>query len=198
MGVNYRPDIDGLRAVAVICVVVSHAFPDFLPGGFVGVDIFFVISGFLISTIVMDNLSKNRFSLVDFYSRRIRRLFPSLLLVILSVLLIGWFSLLADEYKQLGKHVAGGAGFVSNFILINESGYFDNSSDTKPLMHLCSLCVEEQFYIIWPFLLLVFYKAKLSYLKCIMFIAILSFSYSVNSVDTISTFFHPLLAFGSW
>ncbi len=199
MGVNYRPDIDGLRAVAVICVVVSHAFPDFLPGGFVGVDIFFVISGFLISTIVMDNLSKNRFSLVDFYSRRIRRLFPSLLLVILSVLLIGWFSLLADEYKQLGKHVAGGAGFVSNFILINESGYFDNSSDTKPLMHLWSLCVEEQFYIIWPFLLLVFYKAKLCYLKCIMFIAILSFSYSVNSVDTISTFFtlYSLLGVGS-
>lgn len=136
---GYRADIDGLRAVAVLLVVGFHAFPDWIKGGFIGVDIFFIISGFLISTIIFSNLDNNRFSLLEFYNRRVKRIFPALLLVLSATCLLGWFILLGEEYKQLGKHIAGGAGFISNFILWGESGYFDNIGETKPLLHLWSL-----------------------------------------------------------
>lgn len=140
---SYRPDIDGLRAIAVLSVVGFHAFPKIFKGGFVGVDIFFVISGFLISTIIFNSLEKNSFSFIEFYSRRIRRIFPSLIVVLIATLVFGYFSLLADEYASLGNHVAGGAGFISNILLWGESGYFDRSSDLKPLLHLWSLGIEE-------------------------------------------------------
>lgn len=149
---KYRPDIDGLRAIAILSVVVFHAFPSWIKGGFIGVDVFFVISGFLISTIIFENLDKGTFSLTEFYARRIKRIFPALILVLVACFAFGWFALLADEYQQLGKHIAGGAAFISNFVLWDESGYFDNAADTKPLLHLWSLGVEEQFYIIWPLL----------------------------------------------
>ncbi|HIF50710.1 MAG TPA: acyltransferase, partial [Thiotrichaceae bacterium] len=139
---KYRADIDGLRAIAVLSVVLFHAIR--FKGGFIGVDIFFVISGYLISTIIFGNLNRNSFSFVEFYSRRIKRILPALLFVLLASYTFGWFVLLSDEYKQLGKHIAGGAGFVSNFILWSESGYFDNSAMTKPLLHLWSLGIEEQ------------------------------------------------------
>lgn len=113
---KYRPEIDGLRAVAVIAVIVFHAFPKSIRGGFIGVDIFFVISGFLISSIIFANPEHNRFSFIDFYKRRIRRIFPSLVLVLIACLVFGWFVLLSDEYRQLGKHIAAGTGFVSNFV----------------------------------------------------------------------------------
>ena len=150
---KYRADIDGLRAIAVLSVVGFHAFPKWVAGGFIGVDIFFVISGFLISTIIFGNLTAGTFSFIEFYSRRVRRIFPALLLLLIACYAFGWFALLADEYKQLGKHIAGGAGFVSNLVLWNERGYFDNSAVTKPLLHLWSLGIEEQFYIVWPLLL---------------------------------------------
>jgi peptidoglycan/LPS O-acetylase OafA/YrhL len=150
---TYRPDIDGLRAVAVLAVVMFHAFPSLLPGGFVGVDIFFVISGYLITNILLSELEVGRFSLASFYARRIRRIFPALLLVLIFCYAIGWFSLFKDEYKQLGKHIVAGAGFVANLTFWNEAGYFDSAADTKPLLHLWSLGVEEQFYIIWPLIL---------------------------------------------
>src|SRR5271166_1914383 len=110
---KYRPDIDGLRAVAVLSVVAFHAFPTWIEGGFVGVDIFFVISGFLISTIIFENLERGTFTFSEFYARRIKRIFPALLLVLIACYALGWFVLLADEYKQLGKHITGGTGFVS-------------------------------------------------------------------------------------
>ena len=106
---KYRPDIDGLRAVAVLSVVAFHAFPAWMKGGFIGVDVFFVISGFLISTIIFENLDKGTFSFAEFYARRIKRIFPALLLVLIASYAFGWFALLADEYKQLGKHIAAGA-----------------------------------------------------------------------------------------
>lgn len=149
-GTAYRPDIDGLRAVAVLLVVVFHAAPDAMPGGFIGVDLFFVISGFLITSIIATELQGERFTLRDFYIRRIRRIFPALALVLSACLLAGWWLLLADEYAQLGKHVAAGAGFVSNLALWHEAGYFDQDAMAKPLLHLWSLGVEEQFYIVWP------------------------------------------------
>jgi len=157
---HYRADIDGLRAIAILSVIGFHAFPEIFRGGFVGVDVFFVISGFLISTIIFGSLARNSFSFITFYARRIRRIFPALIVVLLSSLIAGWFILTADEYKQLGEHVAGGAGFVSNFVLWGESGYFDNAAETKPLLHLWSLGIEEQYYIVWPLLLWGAWKRK--------------------------------------
>ena len=150
---SYRPDIDGLRAVAVLAVVLYHAFPTLLRGGFVGVDIFFVISGFLISKHIWEDLAAGRFSIKTFYARRVRRIFPALGLVLLSCLAMGWVILTPGEYEQLGKHITGGAGFVSNIISWKEAGYFDSAADTKPLLHLWSLGIEEQFYIAWPLIL---------------------------------------------
>jgi peptidoglycan/LPS O-acetylase OafA/YrhL len=142
---TYRPDVDGLRAVAVLAVLAFHAFPEALPGGFVGVDVFFVISGFLISGLILQGLQHGTFSFADFYWRRVRRIFPALVLVLAACLALGWLVLLPDEYSQLGKHVAAGAAFVSNIVLWREAGYFDVAAALKPLLHLWSLGVEEQF-----------------------------------------------------
>lgn len=133
---NYRSDIDGLRAIAVLSVVIFHLFPNLLNGGFIGVDIFFVISGFLISGIIFSNLERNSFSLIDFYRRRINRIFPALLLVLISSLVIAWFVLLSEEYRALAKHMVAGSTFLSNILLWREGSYFDTSSEFKPLLHL--------------------------------------------------------------
>lgn len=150
---NYRPDIDGLRAIAVLSVVVHHAFPDALPGGFVGVDIFFVISGYLITTLVRDALDEGRFSLADFYARRARRILPALLVVMGAALVAGWFVQTALQYSMLGKTAAAAAMFVANFSLWQDANYFAWTSRSAVLLHLWSLSVEEQFYIFWPLIL---------------------------------------------
>jgi peptidoglycan/LPS O-acetylase OafA/YrhL len=142
----------------VLAVVVYHAFPRFMKGGFTGVDIFFVISGYLISGIIFSQVEASRFSLLDFYCRRIRRIFPALLVVMAAVLGFGWYALLTDEYQLLGKHVAGGVGFIDNILFWRESGSFDIDSSLKPLLHLWSLGIEEQFYIILPALVLCLYR----------------------------------------
>jgi peptidoglycan/LPS O-acetylase OafA/YrhL len=146
----YRSDIDGLRALAILAVLGYHAFPEWVPGGFVGVDIFFVISGFLISTIIFKGLAAGKFSFIEFYVRRIRRIFPALIAMIVFCLFVGWCVLLPSEFEYLGKHIAASAAFLQNFNLSGESGYFDISSDLKPLNHLWSLAIEEQFYAIFP------------------------------------------------
>ena len=120
---GYSLDIDGLRAIAVLAVVAFHAFPDVVKGGFVGVDIFFVISGYLITAIILNDLNSHTFSIWSFYARRIRRIFPALILVLLFCFLVGWLVLFPEEYRQLGKHAAGSAGFVSNLIFWSEAGY---------------------------------------------------------------------------
>jgi peptidoglycan/LPS O-acetylase OafA/YrhL len=145
MKLEYRSDIDGLRAIAVLCVIAYHAFPQQVTGGFIGVDIFFVISGFLISGLIQKGLRDGSFGFLDFYARRIKRIFPALIVVLASCLVAGWVLLLPDEYVPLGKHVAAGAGFISNFLLLDESGYFDTVAEFKPLLHLWSLGVEERF-----------------------------------------------------
>ena len=194
---KYRPDIDGLRAIAILSVVGYHAFPLWLKGGFIGVDIFFVISGYLISTIILSSLTRDTFSFTEFYCRRIKRIFPALLLVLIACFAFGWFALLADEYKQLGKHIAGGAGFISNFLFWNESGYFDNTADTKPLLHLWSLGIEEQFYVVWPLLLWVAYKKKTNCLNIILAIAVVSFALNVyeTKTDAVAAFYSPQTRF---
>ena len=153
---GYRADIDGLRAVAVISVLVYHAFPEQLPGGFVGVDVFFVISGFLISRIILSEIGNDTFTFTNFYSRRIRRIFPALFLVLAAVILIGWYTLLPTDFRKLGAHVLAGAGFFSNLLLYSEGGYFDTAAELKPLLHLWSLGIEEQYYLVWPLLLIGF------------------------------------------
>jgi peptidoglycan/LPS O-acetylase OafA/YrhL len=193
----YRPDIDGLRAIAVLSVVGFHLYPDRVPGGFIGVDIFFVISGYLISTIVFANLERESFSILEFYDRRIRRIFPALVTMMAAVLTLGWFGLCTDEYAQLGKHIAGGAAFVSNFMLWSESGYFDNAAETKPMLHLWTLAIEEQFYIFWPLLLAFVYRRNWSFLKLTAGIAAVSFLINIYLAGTNPTaaFFSPLSRF---
>ena len=147
---GYRADIDGLRAIAILSVVLFHAFPTFTRGGFVGVDIFFVISGFLISGIVFRGLWQGGFSFSSFYVHRTRRIFPALVLVLAATYVFGWFWLLPEEFARLGQNMAAGAGFVKNLVLWRESGYFDTASELKPWLHLWSLAIEEQFYLIYP------------------------------------------------
>jgi peptidoglycan/LPS O-acetylase OafA/YrhL len=172
---KYRPDIDGLRALAILSVVGFHVSHERIPGGFIGVDIFFVISGFLISTIIFKGLEAGNFSFIEFYSRRIKRIYPALIIVLSFVFLAGWFTLLPEEYKQLGKHVAGGGVFISNILLWNESGYFDSAAETKPLLHLWSLAIEEQFYIFWPLLLAFVWKRKWSFITITSTVGTISF-----------------------
>ena len=155
---SYRADIDGLRAVAVLAVVGYHAFPKSFPNGFIGVDVFFVISGFLISRNIGTALAAGRFSFADFYGRRIRRLFPALLLVLAAGYAAGWAFFFTRDFEQLGKHTAAGAGFVSNFAFNAEAGYFNDAPQLKPLLHLWSLGIEEQFYIVWPAVLWVAWR----------------------------------------
>ncbi|MEY4584370.1 MAG: hypothetical protein RJB10_867 [Pseudomonadota bacterium] len=190
---KYRPDIDGLRAIAVLSVVIFHAFPNALKAGFIGVDIFFVISGYLISSIIFENMDRGSFSFAEFYGRRIKRIFPALILVLLSCLIFGWFGLLGDEYKQLGKHMAAGAGFVSNFFLWQEVGYFNNAAETKPLLHLWSLAIEEQFYIVWPLIVWLTWKRKWLFLSIFISLGVASFAYNVYLVriDPTATFYSP-------
>ncbi len=181
---DYRPDIDGLRAIAILCVVIFHAFPSELSGGFVGVDVFFVISGYLISTILFRDLQRGQFSFAGFYARRIRRIFPAFILVLVAVYAAGWFVLLADEFKQLGLHIAASAGFVQNFVLLQEKGYFDVSSELKPLAHIWSLSVEEQFYLVFPAVVWGVWRTGLNVLAPIAVLAFVSFVANVNSADT--------------
>ncbi len=192
---GYRADIDGLRAIAVLAVVGYHAFPNAVPGGFVGVDIFFVISGFLISGIIFTEFEANRFSFARFYGRRVRRIFPALILVLAGCYAFGWFALFADEYEQLGKHVVGAAGFVSNLILLNESGYFDKAAQAKPLLHLWSLGVEEQFYIVWPSLVWLAMRLKANLFDWIVVIALGSFVLNLGPLSHPAAFYSPLARF---
>ncbi|WP_080422831.1 acyltransferase family protein [Burkholderia ubonensis] len=194
---TYRPDIDGLRAVAVMAVVAFHAFPDVIRGGFAGVDIFFVISGFLISRIVMDGARAGNFSFVDFYIHRIRRIVPALLVVLVSCYAVGWHLLGEGDFGFLGKHVAGAATFVSNVVLWKESGYFDPDGSTKPLLHLWSLGVEEQFYIVWPVVIVVAVAFRRRLLLGISAIAIGSFAYNtwLISIGSAGAYYSPLSRF---
>lgn len=195
--IAYRPDIDGLRAIAIVAVVIFHAYKDFLSGGFVGVDIFFVISGFLISTILFKNIENNQFSIVDFYIRRVRRIFPALLTVMLATMLTAWYVLFLDEFSTFGRHLSAGIAFISNIVFWRESGYFDLSSETKPLLHFWSLAVEEQFYLFWPVLLAILWKRKMSILNILCFLAIASFLLNITFISSRpeATFFLPITRF---
>ena len=190
---KYRPDIDGLRAVAVLSVIAYHAFPDWFPGGFVGVDIFFVISGFLITSIILEQVREGTFTIGRFYARRVKRIFPALIVILLFCIVFGWAVLLPHEYSQLGKHIAAGAGFSSNFLLWREAGYFDVSADTKPLLHLWSLGIEEQFYFFWPAAIYWAWKKRVSVLGTTLVLLLGSFALNIAFLGpkSVATFYMP-------
>ena len=147
---RYRPEIDGIRAIAVCAVVIFHAGFDVLPGGFIGVDVFFVISGFLISGIVFDDIRSGRFTLTSFFERRARRILPALTVVVLACIPVAWLLLLPRETKDFMQSVATVATFSSNILFWRESGYFEIGAELKPLLHTWSLAIEEQFYLLFP------------------------------------------------
>jgi peptidoglycan/LPS O-acetylase OafA/YrhL len=189
---GYRRDIDGLRAVAVLAVVAFHAFPTLLPGGFAGVDIFFVISGYLITGVIERRIEARTFTFADFYARRMKRILPALVVVLAACFAFGWFALLPAEYEQLSKHIAAGIAFVSNFALWSESGYFDAAAYAKPLLHLWSLGIEEQFYLVWPLALWACARFRRSALGVVVAVGVVSFAINLATVGA-----HPVAAFYS-
>jgi peptidoglycan/LPS O-acetylase OafA/YrhL len=152
---QYRPEVDGIRALAVLAVVAFHTFPGLAQGGFAGVDVFFVVSGYLITGIVLRQQAQGHFSLAEFYRRRAMRILPALVAVLLISVILGAVLQSAVDFGALGLHTIAAASFASNWLLASEVGYFDTVAELKPLLHLWSLAVEEQFYIVWPVLLVV-------------------------------------------
>ncbi|MCU1410151.1 MAG: putative lipopolysaccharide modification acyltransferase [Rhodoglobus sp.] len=196
---TYRADIDGLRALAIGLVLLYHAFPSYVPAGFVGVDVFFVISGYLITGILLDRRARGTAVprvILDFYQRRIKRIFPALIVVLVACAIYGWFRLFPADYENLTKYIAGGAAFVSNFLLAAEAGYFDQAAELKPLMHLWSLAIEEQFYIVWPLLILLVGKiTRGRYFPWIfgaLVVASFCFGLYLTPVDPTNAYYSPL------
>jgi peptidoglycan/LPS O-acetylase OafA/YrhL len=186
---GYRPDVDGLRAVAVTWVLVFHFLPGALPGGFVGVDVFFVISGYLITKILLAEIDGRRFSLWAFYQRRVRRIFPALLLVVFASVAAGWYLLFDDEFQRLCDNAVAGLLSLGNVSNWRSTGYFDTASDLMPLLHLWSLGVEEQYYLVWPLILVSGSAASLRWPKLrlwylVLGVVALSFALNVAWVHT--------------
>jgi peptidoglycan/LPS O-acetylase OafA/YrhL len=194
---HYRPDIDGLRAIAVLSVVAYHAFPHAARGGFTGVDVFFVISGYLISGLIFEDLRRGRFSFLRFYARRFRRIFPALIVMLAACLVYGAVALAPDEFRELGKQAAAGAGFSSNLLQWSQAGYFDQQATSKPLLHLWSLGVEEQFYFAWPIILVMLYGRARRFAYVCGSLLLLSFALNLwlTQVSPSAAFYLPLPRF---
>jgi len=176
---KYRPEIDGLRALAVIPVILFHAEFNLFSGGYVGVDIFFVISGYLITTILIEDIENNRFSIVNFYERRARRILPALFFVIFLCIPFAWIWMLPNEIKNFAQSIVAVSLFASNIQFWRESGYFDSEAKDKPLLHTWSLAVEEQYYLLFPiFLILVWQFGKNRVFWILFFMAIISLLFS--------------------
>jgi len=192
----YRRDIDGLRAVAVLFVIGFHYFPSVFRGGFVGVDVFFVISGFLITSLIHQDVAAGRFSIAEFYGRRIRRIFPALILILLAALVVGFLFMLPDAYRTLGLNTAASAGFVANIALFLQQDYFAPSAELNPLLHIWSLGVEEQFYLVWPLILMVLARRRAA-IAIAVGLAVLSFFVNImqSASDPVSAFFLPFSRF---
>lgn len=192
---NYQPGIDGLRGLAILAVIGYHYFPQVVPGGYVGVDIFFVISGYLITSKIIADIHSGDFSMLGFWNKRIRRIVPALVATMLICLAVGWISMSALDYKSLGNHAKYGSTFLLNLLVRKEVNYFDAESATKPLLHLWSLSVEEQFYIFWPLTLYAFSKVFRSRRFELLILAIATVSIGIFMVllasDQMSAFYHP-------
>jgi peptidoglycan/LPS O-acetylase OafA/YrhL len=182
---KYRSEIDGLRALAVLPVILFHAGFKIFSGGYVGVDIFFVISGYLISSIIIVEKAQNNFSLLGFYERRARRILPALFLVLLVCLPAAWLLMLPADLKNFSKSLVSVVTFSSNFLFWRWSGYFDSASELKPLLHTWSLSVEEQFYLFFPILLIFIWKFRIKWIFFILLICCL-ISFSLGQFFSIS------------
>ena len=172
--IKYRPEIDGLRAIAVISVIIYHLNENWLPGGFLGVDIFFVISGFLITGIIIKEIQQNAFSFKQFYTRRIKRIYPAFITVIALVSFIASAIFIYNDFNQLRKTIELATIFLSNFYLALTQGYFDLSANENPVLHIWSLAVEEQYYLIFPLILILAYK-KFREIKALFAITLVLF-----------------------
>lgn len=172
----YRPSIDGLRGIAIISVVLYHANARLLPGGFIGVDIFYVISGFLISSLILKELEQDRFSFADFYARRIRRIFPALVFMMGAVWLAALFLFTSAEFVNLNKFIFAGSLSAANLLEWHQIGYFDTGATQKPLLHLWSLGIEEQFYLLWPVLLIFLWRRNFRTALCLIMLTSFAFN----------------------
>jgi peptidoglycan/LPS O-acetylase OafA/YrhL len=190
---RYRPDIDGLRAIAVATVVAFHAGVPGFGGGFIGVDIFFVISGYLITGIIARESAKGEFRLSAFYARRARRILPALGLVLAAVLVAGYAKSAPIAYEKIGGNVAAGAAFISNFWLWKTTSYFGAASGENPLLHLWSLGVEEQYYFVWPLLLMAFLRfGNVVRTTTLLALGSLAASHYLSTTDLSAAFYSPL------
>ncbi|MFZ3284606.1 acyltransferase family protein [Pseudomonas sp.] len=178
-----RRDIDGLRALAVIPVVLFHFGFSTFSGGFVGVDVFFVISGFLITGILFREISAQRFSFIDFWARRARRIIPALTVVMVVTLALGWLLLTAKDYAELGRTVRYQSLFISNILFMREDGYFQPASDLKPLLHTWSLAVEEQYYIFFPLLMAVLIRYVRHWRWMLFAVLLVSFGLNIHYIE---------------
>jgi peptidoglycan/LPS O-acetylase OafA/YrhL len=176
-------------------VVLYHAFPEVLRSGYVGVDVFFVISGFLIGGLISTELAAGTFSFSRFYARRVRRLYPALILVLGFTAWVGWNVMTPDEFRLLGRHVLAASLFVSNFPLMGEIGYFDPEGHSKPLLHLWSLGIEEQFYLLWPALAVLTRKSRRAFLAMTVAVALVTFVLNVTSPSPAEAFYAPWTRF---
>ena len=198
---KYRREIDGLRAVAVIPVMFFHAGFSFFDGGYIGVDIFFVISGFLITSIILNDLKNNKFELIHFYTRRARRILPALFFVILFSISISYFFLLPNELYKFGNSIIAVCLFASNFLFWSESGYFNLDSELKPLLHTWSLSIEEQYYIFFPIFMLIIWKYFKPYIfQSLLFVSALSLAIMiwVDFLSPNNTVLFYMLPFRAW
>ena len=194
---KYRPDIDGLRAIAVFAVIIYHANIrifgiDLLPGGYIGVDVFFVISGFLISKIIFQEINENNFNFIKFYERRIRRLIPALFFICLTTIILGWFILLPDYYVSSSKSLISGIFFFSNiFFYLSGLEYDAQAAIYQPFLHLWSLSVEEQFYVFFPPLILLLFKInkKILIILLVLFLISLIFSEYLSKINSSLAFY---------
>lgn len=178
---NFRSDINGLRAIAVLSVVVFHFFPNALPGGFSGVDIFFVISGYLMTLIIVTRIDDYSFSILRFYLDRAKRIIPALLVLSVFLLIYGWFFLLPADYRELSKQIASSLTFTSNIFYLREAGYFTASAHEKWLLHTWSLSAEWQFYIVYPLILLTvkYFFGRDAFIRSVFLLVSVSFLLSL-------------------
>ena len=165
---KYRAEIDGLRALAVLPVILFHAGFEWFSGGFVGVDVFFVISGYLITTIIISEMAEGKFSIINFYERRARRILPALFFVMAACLPFAWLWLTPSDLKDFGQSLVAVSTFSSNILFWLESGYFASAAEFKPLLHTWSLAVEEQYYILFPIFIMLTWRLGIKWLLILL------------------------------
>jgi peptidoglycan/LPS O-acetylase OafA/YrhL len=198
--IKLRKDIQGLRALAVLSVVLYHFNHNYISSGFVGVDVFFVISGFLMTSIIYKGMSNKKFSVLQFYIARAKRIIPALSVVVILLLVFGYLFIEPLTYKEIGQHSLSSLLFYSNYIYFGESGYFDQSSKEKFLLHTWSLSVEWQFYIIYPLIMMALYKLLPGkfFRQSLLLLFIASFLTSIYVTKSNPTYSYFMIATRSW